>query len=426
MALTDDIAALLARRGVLPAGELQRTLGISAATLSRQVRDNARILRIGRTRGARYASYRPVTGLPSRLPMFRVDEAGETRPAATLHLLALGQHWLEPNSGVGALFPGLPPVLADMAPQGFLGRRFAETHADLVLPRRLQDWNDDHRLIATARRGEDSPGNLILGEESLHRFLDSTAAPITRQDYPAQARAAAQGGGSSAGGERPKFTAQVGMRHLIVKFTAGDDSPSDQRWRDLLVCESLALETLDTNGVSAARAEIVDVGSQRFLEIERFDRIGARGRRGVLTAGPLDDELHGQRDNWPAFAERVARDGLLAPEHSRRIRLLEAFGQLIGNTDRHFGNLSFFADGLARTPRLQLAPVYDMVPMAWAPDSGIVPALELPAARPRANTLDVWNEAMQLAQMFWRQVAEDERISRELCTAAASAVDKLA
>jgi hypothetical protein len=241
MALSDDIAALLARRGVLPAGELQRALGISAATLSRQMRDNPRILRIGRTRGARYAAYRSVAGLPSRLPVFRVNAAGEAHPVAALHLLALGQHWLEPISAAGTLFPGLPPVIADMAPQGFLGRRFSETHADLSLPRRLQDWNDDHRLIAIARRGEDCMGDLILGEESLHRFLDSTPVPITRRDYPAQARAAAEGGGSSAGGERPKFTARLELRHLIVKFTAGDGSPSDQRWRDLLVCELLAL-----------------------------------------------------------------------------------------------------------------------------------------------------------------------------------------
>jgi hypothetical protein len=175
--------------------------------------------------------------------------------------------------------------------------------------------------------------------------------------------------------------------------------------------------------MNAARGEIVDVESQRFLEVERFDRIGARGRRGVLTAGPLDDELYGQRDSWPAFAERVARDGLLTPEQARRIRLLDAFGQLIGNTDRHFGNLSFFADGLVRAPQLQLAPEYDMLPMVWAPDSGIVPALVVPAARPRANTLDVWPEAVQLAAAYWQRVSDDERISREMRSAASKAAD---
>ncbi|HET7922719.1 MAG TPA: type II toxin-antitoxin system HipA family toxin YjjJ [Gammaproteobacteria bacterium] len=424
--MTDDIVSLLTRRGVLSGGELQRALRISAATLSRQVRGAERILRIGRTRGARYAAYRRVAGLPSRLPIFRVDAEGDVQLVANLHLLSLGQHWLEPMTATSTLFAGLPLIIADMAPQGFLGRRFAEIHADLALPRRLQDWNDDHRLIATARRGEDCIGNLIVGEESLHRFLDNAATSVKRQDYPALARIAAErGAGSSAGGEQPKFTAWREARHLIVKFTAGDGSAADQRWRDLLVCEWLATEILNENGISAAQAEIVDVGPQRFLEVERFDRIGERGRRGVLTAGPLDDELYGQRDNWPAFAERMTRDRLLAPEQIRRIRLLEAFGQLIGNSDRHFGNLSFFADGLSHMPTLQLAPVYDMVPMAWAPYNGIVPALDLPAARPRANILDVWQAALRLAQLFWRRVATDDRISRELRTVAVEAATLL-
>lgn len=434
MALTDDIVARLTRRGILSGAELARALGISAPTLSRQLRASAgRVLRIGQTRGARYAAYRTVAGVPSQLPVFRIDDKGAASRVATLHLLALGQHWLEPErqpepqseQGPAVLFAGLPPVLADMAPQGFLGRGFSVNHADLDLPRRLQDWNDDHRLIAVARRGENCLGNLVFGEESLNRFLDSTSTPVARQDYPACASAAAGSGGSSAGGEYPKFTAQTDGRHLIVKFTAGDGSPSERRWRDLLVCESLALEILSANGIASSHAEIVDVGSQRFLEIERFDRIGARGRRGVITAGPLDDELHGQRDNWPAFAGRMLRDGLLPSEDVRCIRLLEAFGQLIGNTDRHFGNLSFFADGLLREPPLRLAPVYDMLPMAWAPDSGIVPTLALPTARPRANTLEVWKEAVPLAQAFWRQVAEDGRISAEMRAAAASSADVL-
>lgn len=434
MALTDDIVALLTRRGVLSGAELTRALGISAPTLSRQLRGSAgRVLRIGQTRGARYAAYRTVAGIPSQLPVFRVDETGAASRVATLHLLALGQHWLEPEpqsepqseQGAAILFAGLPPALVDMAPQGFLGRGFSETHADLNLPRRLQDWNDDHRLIAVARRGEDCMGNLIFGDESLNRFLERASIPLTRQDYPACASAVASSGGSSAGGEYPKFTAQTDGRHVIVKFTAGDGSPSDRRWRDLLVCESLASETLSENGIASSHAEIVDVGSQRFLEIERFDRIGARGRRGVMTAGPLDDELHGQRDNWPAFAGRVTQSGLLSADDARCIRLLEAFGQLIGNTDRHFGNLSFFAGSLLREPPLRLAPVYDMLPMAWAPDSGMVPALALPAARPRANTLDVWQEAAPLARAFWRRVADDDRISAEMRAVAARSADTL-
>ncbi len=427
MALQEDIVSLLGRRGVLTGGELLRALDISAPTLSRRVRSGAdRILRMGRTRGARYATYRNVAGIPSRLPVYRVDVKGASSRVATLHLLALGQHWLEAEAGPDAFFSGLPPVAGDMAPQGFLGRRFSETHADLELPRRMQDWNDDHRLIAIARRGEDCIGDLIFGDESLHQFLDNAPPPISRREYPARSRAAAEGGsGSSAGGERPKFTAQVDARQLIVKFTVGDGSPTDQRWRDLLVCELLALETLNEHGLPAARAQIVDVDTQRFLEMERFDRIGERGRCGVITAGPLDDDLYGQRDNWPAFAERMATDGLLTKEEARRIRLLDAFGQLIGNTDRHFGNLSFFADGLSRKPVMRLAPVYDMVPMVWSPDNDVVPPLDLPIARVRANTLVVWEEATRLAQEFWRRVADDARLGVAFRAAAKVVTDKL-
>ena len=79
--------------------------------------------------------------------------------------------WLEPNEGEPELFAGLPPVLFDMAPAGYLGRRFAELNPDLPLPARIQEWSDDHRLLALARRGEDTPGDLVLGEESLDRFL---------------------------------------------------------------------------------------------------------------------------------------------------------------------------------------------------------------------------------------------------------------
>jgi hypothetical protein len=34
---------------------------------------------------------------------------------------------------------------------------------------------------------------------------------------------------------------------------------------------------------------VVDVGAQRFLEIQRFDRVGAHGRSALLSLGSLDD-----------------------------------------------------------------------------------------------------------------------------------------
>ncbi|HEY3860142.1 MAG TPA: type II toxin-antitoxin system HipA family toxin YjjJ [Gammaproteobacteria bacterium] len=423
MARAPQLLNLLLRGGVTPAGELCRSLGIGRTTLSRIVaRYPDQILRLGRARGVRYGAYRNVPGIPSRVPVYRVDAAGETQRAATLHLLARGEHWLERQDGTGDFFAGLFPVVEDMAPQGYLGRNFAERHPGLGLPALLQDWNDDHRLTAVVRRGEDCPGDLILGDESLDRYLAMDRVQASRSRYPALVDGAAQGGGSSAGGEHPKFTACVEGRQLIVKFTPGDGSPSDQRWRDLLVCEALALEVLRAAGIAAARAEVVDRGDRRFLEVERFDRVGLSGRRGFLTAGPLDDDLYGMRDSWPAMTGRLVEQRLLPAADARHIRLLEAYGQLIANTDRHFGNLGFYADGLLHAPALRLAPAYDTLPMAFSPRSGIVPGLEMQPQRARSATLDVWQEAQGLAREFWGRVSGDARISAEFRAAAASFV----
>ncbi|TVP80016.1 MAG: hypothetical protein EA353_04940 [Puniceicoccaceae bacterium] len=43
---------------------------------------------------------------------------------------------------------------------------------------------------------------------------------------------------------------------------------------------------------------------------------------------------------------------------------VERFGELIANTDMHFGNLSYFLPDEAPYP---LAPVYDMLPMQFPP-----------------------------------------------------------
>ncbi len=403
----------LSGRSAVPARELREALEISPATLSRLVAaEQGTVLTLGRGRATRYALPRPVSGLAARIPVYRVGADGRATEAAALVPLQDGGSWIEPQHGGGHAHVGLPPVVHDMAPSGYLGRRFAAGNPDLELPERLQDWNDDHCLIALARRGEDCAGNLILGEESLERFLARQPENVSEQDYPRLAdRSAAGGAGSSAAGEQPKFTAFREGHHYLVKFTPGDASPSDLRWRDLLACEALALDTLRKAGIAAAQARTVDVVNRRFLEVQRFDRIGARGRRGVLTLGPLDDDLFGKRDSWSEAATRFNTARLLNSDDARRIRLLETFGMLIANSDRHFGNLSFFADGLQERPRLLLAPAYDMLPMAAAPVAGHVPDLPPPPTAPAAKLLDVWDQAAVLAREFWRRVAEDLRIS---------------
>ncbi len=408
----------LAGKGVVSAGELRQRLDVSPATLSRlSAQAGDAVVRIGRGRKSSYTRVRPLALLPTRILVFRVDADGEPQAAATWTPLDRGATWVtrqgdaEPD---GHLHAGLPPVAHDMAPAGYLGRYFAEHHLHLGLPARLQDWSDDHRLVAIARRGEDTAGDLIVGEESLQRFLDGVPTEVTEDDYPRIAEATVHGAStSSPAGEQPKLTAYIGGRHMLAKFTSGDGSASDLRWRDLLVCEALALEILARGGLAASSARIVDVGTRRFLEIERFDRIGARGRVGVIALGPIDDDVAGGQDSWGRAAKRLRALALLSEDDSLRVQRLEAFAILIANSDRHFGNIAFFADGLDASPQLRLAPAYDMLPMMFAPRAGVLPQVARPAVTPRAELLDVWKEAAALASEYWAAISADSRVSEE-------------
>ena len=428
MATVADLLNELARVRIARPPELQAALGISPATLSRLVgAAGGRVRRMGRARAVRYARTRSLEGLGRSLPLFRVGAEGGVSASGTLHLLWEGQHWWE-RPGGGDLFTGLPPALADMAPQGYLGHGFAVRFPELGLPPRVTDWSDDHRLAALARRGEDCVGDVIVGDESLARFVASRTRPVARRDYPRWAeRSALEAPGSSAGGERPKFGVLSGGRHVLVKFAPEATSGAARRWQDLLWCEGKALEVVAAAGVEAARAECVDVRGWRFLEVDRFDRIGERGRRPVLTMGAIDDEYFGKRDSWTAAAARLrSRPFSLSPADAARLRWLDAFGQLIGNTDRHFGNIAFLVrpDG-----SLRLAPAYDMLPMILAPAGEAVVARPFQPSPPTSENLDVWPGAAACAQRYWRAVAahgELEAAVREFARAAGGAVSALA
>jgi hypothetical protein len=147
--------------------------------------------------------------------MFRIDEQGAARPAGELFTLAARQSVWMP---AGLVSNGLPIELADARPSGFLGRHFAATHADLRLPARVADWSDHHILSAMSRRGEDAPGNLLIGDETFARWQALELVSRTRGEYPALAEATIEGHppGSSAGGERPKFGVMVDGRHMLV------------------------------------------------------------------------------------------------------------------------------------------------------------------------------------------------------------------
>ncbi|MBA4175846.1 MAG: phosphatidylinositol kinase [Leptothrix sp. (in: Bacteria)] len=387
----------------------------------------------GQAQRRRYAARRPLRGVAEALPVFALDEAGRVTEAAALHpiqpqgclfpLPALG--WPVDDDSRDGWWGGLPYPLYDMQPQGFLGRAFARaSHADLEVPADPDEWGDDDVLHVLARRGEDCSGHLIVGAASLRRHqqqrLQASEPLVEAQIAPAYVAAAtlaaSQGlAGSSAGGAFPKFTARRALAgaataEVIVKFSGVANAPATRRWADLLVCEHLALQRVQALGASGAAAtRLVQAGGRTFLESERFDRVGAWGRRPLVSLRALSGHLLGlSSQDWRQHAARLVARGLIDARTVDDITRLWWFGRLIANNDMHLGNLSFHP----QAGRLRLAPAYDMLPMAFTPlPGGEVPEprwnFELPLPAERA----AWLAAGDAAMAFWADAAGDARIS---------------
>lgn len=429
MPATPDLSASILRAlrrqgGALSSAELQTALGVSQPTVSRALApliQAGEVQKVGAARKQRYVLPRTVRDVGRSVPIMRINAHGQPSPFGRMVPLASGAVWVDEEDGLSKRFDGLPWFLDDMRPQGFMGRTFASAHPELQLGNDPRYWSDDDVLRALALCGDDLPGNLVVGEAAFARFhtlpqrARRAASPA---DYPSLADAAMQGsmGGSSAGGEQPKFCAITGDRHVLVKFSPAGDAPTDQRTRDLLVCEHLALHTLAGAGIAAATSRIHTGAGRVFLEVERFDRMPISaanpqglGRIGMVSLMVYDAEYVGAMDNWGATANRMQERGLLRPADARTLRLLEAFGELIANTDRHYGNISLLLDD----DDWALAPAYDMLPMLYAPVGGeLVPRnfADRPL-QPTAATLPEWPQALALARSFWAAASADARIS---------------
>ena len=437
--------------GRLKAGQLLKALGVSRATMMRmaQAAGDQLIVR-GSARRTTYAARRTLRGSLAPLPLYHVDERGDVQEIARLDLtypdgcaveFLADFGWPLDEDMQAGWFDGLPYPLHDMRPQGFLGRNFARHHAEMLqVPVNPTDWTDDHALHAMSLLGADLPGNLIVGETACRQWLERLqAARLGRGDAPVPEHevdrvyaslaetAMAQGVvGSSAGGEFPKFTAvrqfsDGRVQHVLVKFSGSDDSTGTQRWADLLVCEHLASVTLSAHlGISAAASRIRRSGGRTYLEVERFDRHGLLGRSGLTSWASLNAALFGLAGvPWTEAARQVTARGWLSEPDTRNIALLWHFGQLIGNTDMHEGNLSFQPNARDGQAGLRLSPAYDMLPMLYAPARGVeLPARSFEPKLPLPAQREDWDRAAHAATAFWQTAAADKRIStsfRTLC-----------
>ncbi|MDE2593338.1 MAG: type II toxin-antitoxin system HipA family toxin YjjJ [Burkholderiales bacterium] len=445
MPTPQDLLMVLRTWHRLPAKQLVDRMKISRATLMRAVQAlGPEVISRGKARRTAYAARRPLRGSMTPLSLYKIDREGRGHEVGLLHLTypaGCALDFLQPfdwpleEAMQDGWFEGLPYPLEDMRPQGFLGRHFARHHANLLqVSEDPRLWSEDDVLHALSLLGHDQPGNYILGEPAYRQWLEQSQQALAflhdeqvQSAYLACAdNAMAQGvAGSSAGGEFPKFLARRLVNgapvHVLVKFSGSDGSPGTRRWADLLICEHLALQTVgQLLQIEASRSRVYQMGGRTLLEVERFDRHGLQGRSAVCSWASLNSAFFGLAGKpWPVGAAALLKKGLIDEVSQTAIQRLWHFGQLIANSDMHDGNLSF-------VPGLQLAPVYDMLPMAYAPLRGVeLPPRTFAPSLPLPSEQAAWQFAAEAAVHFWDLASKDGRISesfRQTCAQNAAVV----
>jgi len=319
----------------------------------------------------------------------------------------------EAGNGV---YEDLPYFLDDLRPQGFLGRQIASELSKQSddFPPSPERWNAQHIGRYLISNGDDLPGNLKFGRQAYNRVRRKLVG-VTSDDYPELAESVIAGDipGSSAGGEQPKFTAYSSKQsaHVIVKFSPKGNDPVARRWKDILITEYHAAQTLLEVEFAAAETRLIEKGGRLFLESHRFDRSGQHGRMSMLSLQNIDAEFTGLGEGWVSVVLALHKKGLVSAQHVKEVNFLWLFGRFINNSDMHLGNLSFGIDGDV----FRLLPTYDMCCMGFAPKAGEVPPFQfsLPDLENLHFVGTYLPSSKELACIFWKKVALDTRISSE-------------
>ncbi|MEJ6002556.1 HipA domain-containing protein [Paucibacter soli] len=425
------ILGLLSSQGIASSKELQDITGKSQPTVSRLISElSSQVLVFGSARATRYGLPKSIRGFPAQHAVYWTSEDGRIHSIGKITLLANDVLHVESDLVSSTTTGELPWFLSPLKAQGFLGRLLAQRLEPQGLGANPEHWGLESILYG-ALQLHDAPGSISIGDPtsgSKHDILpidpDGLAEGLDRM---ASDVAATLPAGSSAGGEQPKFLAALpGGRHVLVKFSPPLGAPFGDRWADLLSAEDLASKVLREHGVETANSTVVRTKTRAYLMSDRFDRVGARGRKHVVSVGDVHREFVADSyANWATTCQALAGQRRLTSEDAERAKLALQFGRLIGNTDMHSGNLGLFVrpEDMARG-RFSLAPIYDMLPMRWRPNPmlGGLPDYQVFDLDP----MSVDGPAAAPALAFWSTLTEHDGVSKGLRTLAAQVRDLLA
>lgn len=133
----------------------------------------------------------------------------------------------------------------------------------------------------------------------------------------------------------------------------------------------------------------------------------------MVSFASLDLEFVGDAGlAWPSLAVRLHQQNVISEQAMVDAAVAWAFGQLIANSDMHHGNLSVYHEGMRP---YELTPVYDMLPMHYAPSAAGDLRNRVWHPHMDAGVRAVhWQTAEAMAEEFWLRVAADDLISDEL------------
>lgn len=163
--------------------------------------------------------------------------------------------------------------------------------------------------------------------------------------------------GSSLGGARPKALVSYGKRQWIAKFRSVQ---RDGRF-DVVGLEAVGLDLAARAGMSVPAHELHKLGrtKRRALLVERFDAVGERGRRHMISLRTLCKERPGAyAQSYSELAEVVRQVSAAPQEDVDRLYRQMLFNAAFGNTDDHLKNFWMLYD----QGGYRLSPAFDLVP----------------------------------------------------------------
>jgi hypothetical protein len=426
------LRSILESEGPLSAPAAARRMGVSLLTVARHARAaGGSIVILGRGKSTRYALPEATVTGASQWPLYWIAEDGSASEFGTASFVK-PQTLHVYGSGINhASRDDVPWFLLPLKLRGYLGRaaRFRLGAVTQNWDTHPERWSLAQQLFASQSSVLEHAGAILIGDDSVAVWQQSLSQ-ATQSDneltlakvYDQLAHDAMSGraAGSSADGEQPKFSTRIvdakgTIREVLVKFSPPRGTPFGERWNDLLHAEAIAADVLRDHGFAVPNTRIIRSEKRTYFESARIDRIGATGRRHLLPLHAVHAAFNpGAQQHWASSIAQLAAQKRVAYGAVAATQTLYAFGQLIGNTDMHFGNLGVIVESPQEIAkgRFTLAPCYDMLPMRFAPGAHsdmeyTAFSAELNAALPEG----VAAIARAMAKEFWRRVSDETQVS---------------